>query len=513
MFAVRPDSPATRSRERSNHRKWPGSIELSELSPAVHPLVDRQAARAAALDLSPSRKRCGDPQARRVNVGFDLERTVPIDVDPRVSHRVSDAFGRRYNDDLFGVELEVLAGGSETRSIEIRAVRPAARIDWAVPNIGRSATWGSSQLRYNGGMSQPPISAKGRGSQINPVNRFTRIEFVEDFEHLERDPDGQAARQAFRTEYFLDNAAGIISENDSPDIPFRYSLNPYRGCSHGCAYCYARPTHEYYDLGAGLDFESKIFVKERAPELFRDWLARDGYQPDSITFSGVTDCYQPIERKLELTRKCLAVALEARQPVAVVTKNALVARDIDILSEMARHQVVSVALSITTLDQSLVRVLEPRTSSPAGKLGAVERLAAAGVPTHVLIAPVIPGLTDHEIPGILQRAKDAGASSAGYILLRLPLCVEPIFLEWLRRTQPDRAAKVESRIRATRGGKLYESGYGTRMRGRGEHADQIKRTFQLFARRLELLHDRAPLSAAHFRPPVPTSGQKWLFDE
>lgn len=354
--------------------------------------------------------------------------------------------------------------------------------------------------------------ATGRGSQINPPNRFTRIEFVEDLESLEHDEEAQEARRAVRTEYFSDNAKSIISENDSPDIPFRYSLNIYRGCSHGCSYCFARPTHEYLDLSAGLDFETKIFVKEKAPKLFRDWLARDRYEPETITISGVTDCYQPIERKLGLTRRCLEVALGARQPIALVTKNALVTRDIDILQDMARLLVVRVAISVTTLEQSLVKVMEPRTSSPAAKLRTMEQLAKAGVPTHVLIAPVIPGLTDHEIPGILKAAKDAGAASAGYILLRLPLTVEPVFLEWLERTQPEKKAKIESRIRSTRGGKLYESEFGVRMKGRGEIAEQIRRTFQVFSRRYGLDKTPDPLDASQFQRPVPSSGQLRLFD-
>lgn len=357
-----------------------------------------------------------------------------------------------------------------------------------------------------------PSGPRGRGSQINPPNRFTRIELVDDLEHLEHDEEARAARSAVRTEYFADNAKNIVSENDSPDIPFRYSLNVYRGCAHGCSYCYARPTHEYFDLSAGLDFETKIFVKERAPELFRDWLARDGYQPETITVSGVTDCYQPIERQLCLTRRCLKVALEARQPIAMVTKNALVTRDLDILKEMAALHVVSVALSVTTLDQSLSRVMEPRTSSPAAKLRALEKLAAAGVRTHVLVAPVIPGLTDHEIPGILQAARDAGAVSASYILLRLPLTVEPVFLEWLARAQPDKKAKVESRIRATRGGKMYEGTFGVRMKGRGEIAEQIRKTFKLFAHRHGLDKKHEGLDATQFRRPVTSSGQGWLFD-
>jgi DNA repair photolyase len=350
-----------------------------------------------------------------------------------------------------------------------------------------------------------------RGSQINPPNRFTRIAFEEDLEFLENDEEARTGRLAVPTEYFADHAKSIISENDSPDILYRYSLNPYRGCSHGCSYCYARPTHEYFDLSAGLDFETKIFVKERAPELFRDWLNRDRYQPEPIMFSGVTDCYQPIERKLELTRRCLEVALEARQPIAMATKNALVTRDLDILQEMAKHRIVSVAISVTTLDQSLVQVMEPRTSSPAARLRAIEKLAHAGVRTHVLVAPVIPGLTDHVIPSILQAARDAGAHSAGYVLLRLPLTVEPVFLEWLARTQPEKKRKVDSRIRATHGGKLYVGQFGVRMKGQGEIAEQIRRTFAVFTHRYGLDKKHEPLDTSQFRCPTPSSGQGWLF--
>jgi DNA repair photolyase len=353
--------------------------------------------------------------------------------------------------------------------------------------------------------------AIGRGSQLNPPNRFTRLEFEDDLEYLEYDAEAREARRSVRTEYFADNARSIVSENNSPDIPFRYSLNVYRGCSHGCSYCFARPTHEYLDLNAGLDFETRIFVKERAPDLFRDWLARDGYEPEPITISGVTDCYQPIEKKLGLTRRCLAVALEARQPIALVTKNALVTRDLDLLNEMAARGIVSVAVSVTTLDQSLVKVMEPRTSSPAARLRTIEQLAQSGVPTHVLMAPVIPGLTDHEIPAILQQAKNAGAESAGYILLRLPLTVEPVFLEWLERTQPEKMSKVVSRIRSTRGGKLYEGTFGVRMKGRGEIAEQIRRIFKVFARRYDLDKKHKPLDTSQFRRPIPSSGQGWLF--
>ena len=360
-------------------------------------------------------------------------------------------------------------------------------------------------------------TAKGRGSQINPMNRFARIEVTADdehlgSEHLEEDNDSSDSSTPIRTEYYEDHAKSVVSENSSPDIPFRYSLNPYRGCSHGCSYCYARPTHEYYDLSAGLDFETKIFVKYRAPELFQEFLSKPKWVPEPITFSGVTDCYQPAERQFELTRSCLAVALEARQPIAMVTKNALITRDIDLLQSMAKLRVVSVAMSITSLDQNLTKVMEPRTSSPAAKLRAIEQLTSAGIPVHVLVAPVIPGLTDSQIPAILSAVKDAGARTASYILLRLPLTVKPVFLEWLERTHPSQKAKVESWIRSTRGGELYESGYGTRMRGRGAIADQIRSTFKIFAHKYGLDHrDDEPLDTSQFRPPTPRSGQKWLF--
>jgi DNA repair photolyase len=362
-----------------------------------------------------------------------------------------------------------------------------------------------------GDANRPPVP-RGRGAATNPANRFARIDFAEDLEYLDSDPEAVEARRGIATQYFADDAKSVVSENDSPDIPFRYSLNPYRGCAHGCSYCFARPTHEYLDLSAGLDFETRIFVKERAPELFREWLGRAGYQPETVAMSGVTDCYQPIERKLELTRRCLQVARDTLHPLAVVTKNALVTRDLDLLAPMAEAGTTSVSLSVTTLDQALSRVMEPRTSSPAAKLRAITELSQAGIPVHVLVAPVVPGLTDHEIPRILEAVKAAGAVSAGYILLRLPLTVEPVFMEWLRRARPGEAAKVESRIRATRGGKLYDSRFGERMRGTGPIADQIGASFRLFAARQGLHITRPKLAADRFRRPVPRSGQRWLFE-
>jgi DNA repair photolyase len=303
----------------------------------------------------------------------------------------------------------------------------------------------------------------------------------------------------------------IITRNESPDISFDRSINPYRGCEHGCAYCYARPTHEYFGLNAGLDFESKIFVKERAPDLFREFLARDRWQSELIAMSGVTDCYQPAERRFRLTRQCLEVALEARQPIGIITKNALVLRDLDLLRAMARLSLVHVHLSVTSLDEELARTMEPRTSRPAARLRTIEALVAAGVPTSVMVAPIIPGLNDSEIPAILAAAAKAGAIKAGYTLVRLPLAVAPIFTDWLTRTQPTRAARVEGLIRATRGGKLNSSRFGERMKGSGLIAEQIHQTFRLFARKHDLDRAMPELDFTQFRPPASKSGQLRLF--
>ena len=279
----------------------------------------------------------------------------------------------------------------------------------------------------------------------------------------------------------------------------------------GGAYCYARPTHEYLGLSAGLDFESKVFFKPRAPQLLRDWLSRSNWNPETIMFSGVTDCYQPAERQFQLTRGCLEVALEARQPIAIITKNALVTRDIDLLQQMAENRTVSVALSMTTLDEPLARAMEPRTSTPVARLRTINELTAAGIPTHAMVAPVIPGLNDVEIPSILEAASESGALSASYILLRLPLTVRPVFLEWLERTQPTRKNRVESLIRSTRDGNLTDAQFGSRMSGTGALAEQIKKTFHVFARKYNLDKRCEPLDPSGFRSPRSSSGQMKLF--
>jgi len=348
---------------------------------------------------------------------------------------------------------------------------------------------------------------KGRGAPVDPPNRFLAFQHVPDDEHATADDDPQRTP----TQFFRDQSESIVTENDSPDVPFRYSLNPYRGCEHGCSYCYARPSHEYLGLSAGLDFESKVFVKTRAPELLRQWLNRDRWQPEMICFSGITDCYQPAERRFRLTRGCLEVALEARQPVGIITKNALVVRDIDLLREMAQLRIVSVSLSITTLDEELARRMEPRTSSPSARLRTISELAAAGVPTRVMTAPIIPGLNDSEIPQLLKAASEAGAEAAGFVLLRLSGSVRPVFLEWLSQSEPTRAARVESHIRQTRGGKLNDTQFGSRTRGSGVLAEQIAQTFRTFARRYGLDGPLAPFDTSQFRPPRMAGEQMRLF--
>lgn len=337
-------------------------------------------------------------------------------------------------------------------------------------------------------------SITGRGAAGNPKNRFERIEVESESGGLDAEEPGPD------TVYLKDASRSIVSRNDSPDIGFDASINPYRGCSHGCVYCYARPTHEYLGLSAGLDFESKILVKQDAPELLRKQLSSPRWKPEVLSMSGVTDCYQPIEKKLCITRRCLEVLAEFRNPVAVVTKNHLVTRDIDLLSELARHDAVVVAVSLTTLDDDLRRVMEPRTSRPVRRLAAIKALARAGVPVGVMTAPVIPGLNDHELPNLISAAAEAGASFAAYTPVRLPYAVRPLFEDWLARHFPERKEKVLNRIRSMRGGKLNDSRFGSRMRGEGIFADQISQLFDISCRRAGLEGKCFPrLSTAAFR--------------
>jgi DNA repair photolyase len=352
--------------------------------------------------------------------------------------------------------------------------------------------------------------AVGRGSSLAPPNRFGLPVVEPDPDYLDADPDAVAALEHPRTEYLRDDSRSVVTENQSPDVGFRFSLNPYRGCQHGCAYCYARPTHEYLGFNAGIEFETKILVKENAAELFREFLSRDSWEPETIALSGVTDPYQPVERQLRITRRCLEVAADCQQPVGIVTKNARIERDLDVLGDMAKRDLVHVNVSVTSLDADLARTLEPRTSAPPARLRAIASLTKAGVPVRVLVAPVIPGLNDTEIPAILAAVKEAGALSAAYVMLRLPLAVAPVFLDWLDRRGPDVRKRVEGRIRSVRGGKLNESGFGRRMRGTGELADQIDTLFKLFAKKYGLDGPLPDYDCTRFRPP-PRDGQGRLF--
>ena len=339
-----------------------------------------------------------------------------------------------------------------------------------------------------------PSSPRGRGAASNPPNRFEPL-VIED---EEPEPD------QLPTVYLRDASRTILTRNQSPDIPFDVSINPYRGCEHGCTYCYARPSHELLGFSAGLDFETRIVVKHDAPTLLLRALDAPSWRPQLIGMSGVTDPYQPIERRLALTRGCLEVLASCRNPVGIVTKNALVVRDRDLLARLARHDACSVLISITTLDRTLARTMEPRASTPQRRLDAIRTLADAKIPVGVLVAPIIPGLNEHEIPTILARAADAGASSAGCGLLRLPGAVAPLFEDWLERAVPDRKAKVLNRIRSVRGGRLNDPRFVQRMRGHGPVAKHIRQLFHLARRRSGL--DRRPgqLSCAAFRRPSGT---------
>jgi DNA repair photolyase len=347
---------------------------------------------------------------------------------------------------------------------------------------------------------------KGRGATDNPANRFERLHVVASQSWM--DPDDPAPS----TILLRDASRSILARNQSPDVGFEYSVNPYRGCEHGCIYCYARPTHEYLGFSAGLDFETRILVKRDAPALLRAALMSPRWTPTPIAMSGVTDPYQPVERRLRLTRGCLEVLAEFRNPVTVVTKNHLVTRDVDLLAGLASHQAATVALSVTSLRPELQRVLEPRTSTPAKRLDAIRLLTEAGVPVRVMVAPVIPGLTDEEIPAILEAAATAGARSASYIVLRLPHGVKELFSDWLEAHFPDRRSRVLNRVREMRGGRLYDPAFGTRMRGEGVYAEHLRQLFETTRRKHGLDGGGVELSTGAFRRP-PAGGQLPLFPD
>ena len=348
---------------------------------------------------------------------------------------------------------------------------------------------------------QSSAPVHGRGASWSPANRFEKLHVdVNEADLVDADPEAKE-QPRLGTQFFRDRTKTIIARNQSPDVGFEASINPYRCCEHGCIYCFARPTHEYLGFSAGLDFESRIMVKEDAPRLLEAELSSPKWKPQMLMMSAVTDCYQPIERKLRLTRRCLEVVVKFRNPIGILTKNRLVTRDIDLLSELARHRAAAVNLSITTLDAKLQRILEPRTSPPAARLDAVQQLRAAGIPTGVMVAPVIPGINDHEIPAIVEACAEAGAQFAGYVLLRLPWAVAPLFERWLEEHFPDRKAKVLARIRHTRGGeRLYDSRWGKRQTGEGIFAKQIESMFEVSCRRAGM-GERPKLSTASFRRP------------
>ncbi len=341
-----------------------------------------------------------------------------------------------------------------------------------------------------------PKKQQGRGASSNPANRFERIAYqVSEWDDAE-DPSPH-------TVFLKDQTRSIINYNDSPDVGFNASINPYRGCEHGCIYCFARPNHEYLGFSAGLDFETKILVKEDAPDLLRRELSSKKWEPQVIAISGVTDPYQPVERRLKLTRRCLEVLAEFRNPAVIITKNELVTRDIDLLKELARFEGISVFVSVTSLDGELSRELEPRASQPVRRLAAIETLAGAGIAVGTLIAPVIPGLTDHEMPSIISAVRNAGAIAAGYVPLRLPYAVAPLFEQWLALRRPLQKEKILNRIRDIRGGRLNDPDFVTRMHGSGAYADHISELFEISCRKAGLNSKRPKLSASAFRRPGP----------
>lgn len=346
------------------------------------------------------------------------------------------------------------------------------------------------------------MEIRGRGAAENPHNRFAalRVE-VDDDAWIDDDP------RPLKTVFLKDDSQSILVPNNAEDLSFEYGVNPYRGCEHGCAYCYARPSHEYLGFSAGIDFESKIVVKADAPELLERALAKASYQPGKISMSGITDCYQPIERKLEITRRCLEVLARFRNPVGMITKNALIARDADHLAELARHQAAVAYISITTLDPELARILEPRASSPRARLETIRILTDAGIPAGVNAAPLIPGLNDSEMPAILEAAADHGAKFAGYSFVRLPGAVAEVFGNWLDRHRPMAKEKILGRIRAAHGGKLNSSEPVVRMRGTGEAAVQWRALFHACCRKHGLATRPPSLNLDSFRRLTPGQGE------
>ena len=362
----------------------------------------------------------------------------------------------------------------------------------------------------NGMLADARLNAdrlRGRGAAVNPAPRFDRYQreaFDDGWQAFEELPP-------FATEVQIDKSRTVISKNDSPDLPFDQSINPYRGCEHGCVYCFARPTHAYLGLSPGLEFETKLFAKPDAARLLEREIAKPNYEVKTLAIGTNTDPYQPVEKKYRIMREILEVLDAASHPVTIVTKSALVMRDVDILSRMAERGLAKVAVSVTTMDRALARAMEPRASTTSRRLEALRALSEAGVPTSVLVAPVVPGLTDHEMERILDAAAAQGVREARYILLRLPLEVAPLFKEWLLRTYPDRYKHVMSLLRSMRGGKDYDAEFGKRMSGSGPYAWQIGRRFELAAKRHGLNVERKRLRSDLFAAPQLAGAQMSLF--
>ena len=379
------------------------------------------------------------------------------------------------------------------------------RADIAAFGAGRAEM--ANAMVEQSGVRVRPDRNRGRAAGINPSGRFepvTRHVFDDGWNSIDELPP-------FKTEVQVEKPRTIITRNQSPDISFDRSINPYRGCEHGCVYCFARPTHSFMGMSPGLDFESKLFAKPDAARLLDKELSKEGYQARTIAIGTNTDPYQPIEKQYRIMREVLEV-LEARNhPVGIVTKSALVMRDIDILSRMAEKGLAKVALSVTTLDRMLARTMEPRAATPTRRLEAIRQLTDAGIPASVMVAPIIPGLNDHQVPQILEAAAEAGARSAGYVLLRLPWSVEPMFLAWLDSHYPLAKPKVEGLVRSMRSGRLYQSGFGERMRGEGPYADGVRATFRVFVKKLQLEDFLPPLDRSQFRAPRLPGDQLQLF--
>ncbi len=377
----------------------------------------------------------------------------------------------------------------------------------ALPRFDVEPVPGALHADGLGGSSIAPDRRRGRGAGINPGGRFepTAVTAFDDgWESADDLPP-------LKTTVQFEKARTIITRNESPDISFDRSINPYRGCEHGCSYCFARPTHAYMGLSPGLDFETRLFVKPNAAELLERELGAPSYQPKTIAIGTNTDPYQPIEREHRITRQILEVLAKTGHPVGIVTKSALVTRDIDILAPMAAQGLAKVAISVTTLDRRTARAMEPRASTPGRRLDAIRQLAEAGIPTGVMVAPIVPVITDSEIERILEAAHAAGATEAGYVLLRLPLEVSEVFRDFLLRAFPDRYRHVMNVLRSMRGGKDYDAEWGKRMRGTGPYAWQIGRRFEMAAKRIGLNKHRVKLTTEHFRKPANGGVQLSLF--